>query len=134
MRGNWIQTALRIAMAGFFVVAGAMHFIRPAPYVKIMPPALPQPLALVLISGVCEMLGGVGVLVPRVRRAAGVGLIALLVAVFPANVHMAVNHARIEGLKVAPIWLWLRLPLQPVLIAWVWWCTQPTRSTDGPQQ
>ena len=96
---NRIRTALRVALSVFFVGAGAMHFIRPAPYVKIMPPGLPQPLSLVLISGVCEMLGGVGVLVPRVRRAAGWGLIALLVAVFPANVHMAVNHAQIEELR-----------------------------------
>lgn len=119
MAGKRVQSALRVLLAGFFVVAGGMHFVRPAVYVRVMPPYLPQPLALVYLSGLCEILGGVGVLVPRLRRAAGRGLIALLIAVFPANVHMALNHSRIEGLSIAPALLWLRLPLQLVLIGWV---------------
>lgn len=129
--GDRVRTALRILLAAFFVYAGAMHFAKPDIYVRIMPPYLPYPLALVMISGVCEVLGGVGVLIPPLRRLAGLGLIALLIAVFPANVHMALSHDRIDGLHIASIWLWLRLPLQLVLIAWVWWCTRPSREKDS---
>ena len=103
-----------------FILAGALHFILPAPYLSIMPPALPHPLALVYISGVAEIIGGVGMLVPATRRAAGIWLVLLLLAVFPANVQMLINW-RAEGV---PAWkeslAWLRLPLQAVLIAWVW--------------
>jgi uncharacterized membrane protein len=80
-------------------------------------------MALVYISGVAEILGGVGVLIPAVRPWAGLWLIALLIAVFPANIYMAVGPKR-AALGVAPVWLWLRLPLQLVLIAWVWWATR----------
>ena len=96
-----------------------MHFLRPLPYVHIIPPYLPYPLELVYISGACEILGGIGLLIPRLRRLAGYGLIALLVAVFPANVHMAVNQIGLPGVSIPPLLLWLRLPLQFALIAWV---------------
>jgi uncharacterized membrane protein len=86
-----------------------------------MPPYLPWPNLLVDISGVVEILGGVGVLMKWTRNAAGISLILLLIAVFPANIHMAIHHV-MPGSWVVPIWaLWLRLPLQAVLIAWVWW-------------
>ena len=110
-------------LAVLFVAAGVLHFLRPAAYASIVPPALPYPLALVYISGVAEILGGLGLLVPGLRPWAGVGLIALLVAVFPANVYMALAPER-AGFGVAPVWLWLRLPLQAVLIAWVWWAAR----------
>jgi uncharacterized membrane protein len=113
---------LRILLALFFVAAGAMHFLSPEPYLHIMPAYLPAPLLLVYLSGVGEIAGGVGVLVPGLRRIAGYGLIALLIAVFPANVNMALNHISLSGLTL-PVWLlWLRLPLQALLIAWVWFC------------
>jgi uncharacterized membrane protein len=115
---------LSIVLIGLgFVAAGAFHFVRPALYARIVPPFLPFPLALVYISGVAEILGGIGVLIPSLRAWAGLGLIVLLIAVFPANIYMAVGpeHA---GLGVPRIWLWLRLPLQLVLIAWVAWATQ----------
>ena len=106
-----------------FVGAGVLHFVRPGPFVRIVPPFLPFPLALVYLSGVAEILGGIGVLVPSLRAWAGLGLVALLVAVFPANLYMALAPER-AGFGIAPLWLWLRLPLQFVLIAWVWWATQ----------
>ena len=109
-------------LAALFVAAGALHFLMPAFYLRIVPPQLPYPRALVYISGAAEVLGGVGVLVPAVRRGAGWGLIALLVAVFPANVHMAVEGVRAQGGSLYTAALLLRLPLQFVLIAWVWWC------------
>lgn len=112
-----------VLLAAGFVVAGVLHFVRPDAYARIVPPFLPWPKPLVYVSGVAEILGGVGVLIPGLRPWAGLGLIALLIAVFPANVYMAVAPEQ-AGFGVAPLWLWLRLPLQAVLIAWVWWATR----------
>ena len=102
-----------------FIAAGVNHFVSPGVYLKIMPDYLPWPLALVYLSGFFEAMGGVGLAVPQLRRAAGWGLIALLIAVFPANVHMVIHPDRFPDF---PLWALLaRLPLQGVLIAWVWW-------------
>ncbi len=102
-----------------FIAAGINHFVSPDVYMKIMPDFLPWPLALVYVSGFFEVLGGVGLAVPRLRRAAGWGLIALLVAVFPANIDMLMNADQFPAI---PVWaLVARLPLQGVMIAWVWW-------------
>jgi uncharacterized membrane protein len=106
--------ALPYALGVFFVGAGAAHFVWPDAYARIVPDSLPAHRSLVLVSGVAEMLGGIGVLFPRTRTAAGWGLLALLVAVFPANVNMALNAPRFHD--TAPAWaLWTRLPLQFVL-------------------
>lgn len=121
------RVALRWLAAVFFVAAGANHFRMPAIYLGMMPPWLPAPEAMNAISGVAEILGGLGLLVPRTRRLAGWGLIALLVAVFPANVHVALQ-GRMPGTDFSPLMLWLRLPFQPVMIAWVWWVS---RRPDG---
>jgi uncharacterized membrane protein len=128
--GSWNRWrgVLRVVLAVFFVVAGVLHFLKPEVYVQIVPPYLPFPLALVYVSGVCEVLGGCGVLIPRLRNLAGWGLIALLVAVFPANLHMALGDVQIQGLSVSPLLLWLRLPLQLVLIALVYGCTRENSS------
>ena len=119
-----IKRVLLYVMGAFYVFAGVNHFLNPDFYVAIMPPWLPAHLELVYLSGVFEVLGGVGVLVPATRSWAGWGLVALLVAVFPANIHMAVN----PGPFVAdgwPLWgLYLRLPLQFVLMVWAWWATR----------
>jgi uncharacterized membrane protein len=113
-----------VILAAIFVTAGALHFLVPTPFVQIVPPYLPWPLTLVYVSGAFEILGGCGILVPRLRRAAGWGLIALLIAVFPANLHMALGDVQVRGLGL-PAWaLWVRLPVQGVLIAWAWWCTK----------
>ena len=107
----------RYALALLFVAAGVWHFVHPATYLAIMPPQLPQPRALVYLSGVFEILGGLGLLPARTRRLAGWGLLALLLAVFPANVYMALIH---EQLGI-PGWVaWGRLPLQLPLLWWVW--------------
>ncbi|MCC9654317.1 DoxX family membrane protein [Rhodopirellula sp. JC737] len=108
-----------------FIAAGINHFVSPGVYLKIMPDYLPWPLPLVYVSGFFELLGGVGLAVPRMRRAAGWGLIALLVAVFPANVDMLMNAGQFPAI---PVWaLVARLPLQGVLIAWVWWAAVKSR-------
>ncbi|MBA3939165.1 MAG: DoxX family protein [Planctomycetes bacterium] len=112
--------ALRWLLVVFFVVAGTLHFSYPEVYLAIMPPYLPWPAALVAISGVAEILGGLGVALPATRRFAGWGLIALLVAVLPANITMATTGAHPPGIMFSPLVLWLRLPFQLVLMAWVW--------------
>jgi uncharacterized membrane protein len=107
-----------VLIAAVFMGSGLLHLIKPALYVSIMPPYLPAPRALVLISGVCEMLGAAGVLIPSTRVAAGWGLIALLVAVFPANIQMLIANTSTSRLWQAA--LVARLPLQAVLIYWVY--------------
>ena len=114
-----------VALAGLaiaFVGAGVMHFVKPRMFEAIVPPSLPSPRALVLISGAAEIAGGVGLLVAPVRVAAGIGLVLLLLAVFPANLYMARQPERFR--QLAPSWaLWARLPLQGVLIAVVAWAS-----------
>jgi uncharacterized membrane protein len=113
-----------VILAAVFIGAGTLHFVQPRMFARIVPPFLPWPMALVYVSGAAEILGGFGVLIPALRPWAGLGLIMLLVAVFPANVYMAVAPER-AGFGIAPVWLWLRLPLQVLLLAWVWWATRP---------
>lgn len=119
-----VKEIFRILMVLFIVTAGVLHFVKPEPFVKIVPPYLPYPLALVYISGFFEILGGVGLLIPPVSQAAAWGLIALFIAVFPANVNMAVNQIQLSGIPNSPLLYWGRLPLQAVLIAWAWWFTK----------
>lgn len=118
------QRVARIVLATFMVAIGLTHFAAPEGFVQIVPKALPAPLVLVYVSGVFEVLGGIGVLVARTRKLAGWGLIALFVAVFPANINMAVNHIEPVGTHIPEALFWLRLPLQVLLIAWAWWCTR----------
>lgn len=113
----------RVTLGLVFVAAGANHFVRPRMYRAIMPAYLPWHAQLVALSGYAEVLLGVVALIPRLRLPARWGLTALLIAVFPANVHMAIHPQRYAPI---PRWLlWARLPLQAGLIAWVWWCTAP---------
>jgi uncharacterized membrane protein len=118
-----------ILLAVFFTVAGANHFISPTTYLPLMPDYLPWHLGLIYLSGAAEMLGGIGIGFAKWRRLAGWGLIALLVAVFPANVHMLMNHVPLAG-KSVPEWIyWVRLPLQAVLIGWIYWsCVRRERA------
>jgi uncharacterized membrane protein len=119
---------LRLTAAIFFIAAGANHFYKPQFYRSIIPPRFPSPALLVMISGLAEIAGGIGLLIPALRRSAGWGLIALLIAVFPANIFMAVSPQRIPNLNF-PRWsLWLRLPLQVVFIAWVWYVSLARRN------
>jgi uncharacterized membrane protein len=114
------RTIFRWFLAAFFIVAGMNHFRMPSVYVAMIPPWLPWPYALNAIAGACEILGGIGVLLPSLRCAAGWGLIGLLVAVFPANLHVALM-GHMPGFAYSPLTLWLRLPFQAVFIAWVAW-------------
>lgn len=109
-----------LLLAAVFLSAGVAHFTFPRFYLAMMPPWLPAHGALVALSGAAEVAGGIGVLLAGTRRAAGWGLIVLLVAVFPANVQMLLNAitAGASGGTIAA--LVLRLPFQPLLIWWVW--------------
>ncbi len=117
-RASRLRVGLRWLLATSMVAVGVLHFVVPDVFASIVPRFLPAPVALVLISGVFEVLGGVGLLVPRVRRPASLGLVALYVAVFPANLNMALTGAAPPGVHLSPVGLWLRLPFQAVLIVW----------------
>jgi uncharacterized membrane protein len=114
-----------VLAAIFYIVAGTMHFIKPDAYLRIMPPYIPWHLVMVRISGGFEILGGLGLIVPRTRRAAAWGLVALLIAVFPANVFMATNPIDAGATSIASVLRWGRLPLQLLLVWWLLWCTRP---------
>jgi uncharacterized membrane protein len=130
-----LKRPLCYVMGVLYVVAGVMHFVVPGVYAQIVPPVFPRPLALVYLSGVAEIVLGVGVLFARTRRYAAWGLVFLLVAIFPANVYMATHDVVLEGV---PAWAsrpsdtatWARLPLQVVLVGWAWWYTRPTGDPD----
>ena len=129
---TYLRAAL-IALVGLGMIAiGVTHFTNPEPFVRIMPAALPAHLELVYISGAFEILGGVGFLIPQTRRWASWGLIALFVAVFPANINMAINEIQLNPAEPMPVWaMWARLPMQGVIIALVWWLGRP-RSPGDP--
>ena len=118
----------RAVLAAFFAFAGTMHFARPRLFEAIVPPPLAgRRRQVVAISGAAELAGAAAVLHPASRRAGRWWLLALLVAVFPANVHMAVSPEQVKGLdlKKMPRWaLWARLPLQPLCMLWVWRATR----------
>ncbi len=126
MKSGTAKIALKWLLGVLFVAAGLNHFWKPEFYVRIMPPYLPWPHELVLISGVFEILGGIGLLIPRLTVPAAWGLIALLVAVFPANIHMALNPEVGADLfpNLPPAVWWARLPFQVLFIAWAYWFTR----------
>jgi len=116
-----LANSMRYLLGVGFILAGLLHFLRTSTYMRAIPPALGHAEALVYISGVCEIAGGIGVMIARTRRPAGIGLIALLIAVFPANLYMAMHPQLFADIASQTTLLW-RLPVQAVLIAWVWWC------------
>jgi len=109
-----------IVFAAFFIYAGVGHFKKAWFFYKITPPLLqPYKKTINVIVGVAEILGGIGLLIPQTRSAAAWGIIALLVAVFPANVYMLTSKG--AGMKISMTFLWIRLPLQFVML---WWAYQ----------
>jgi uncharacterized membrane protein len=110
---------VRVLAGPFFVFSGAMHFVMPRTYARIVPPYLPRHRDLVYASGVAEGVGGLGLIPHATRRLAGWWLIATLIAIFPANVHMALHPEEFPKVPGGAVTLWARLPLQAVFIAWV---------------
>jgi uncharacterized membrane protein len=129
-----LRLLVRLLLAALFLTAGTLHCLRPAIFLLIMPPWIPFHRFCVEVSGILELLGGAGLLIPnqRVQGTAGLGLALLLVAVFPANIYMAMAGVQIQGI---PSWLsWARLPVQPLLIAAVLWVTRdwPEKCSNSP--
>jgi len=120
-----LKKILLWSMGVFYVFAGIMHFVATDFYMPMMPPYLPLHLELIYLSGIAEIALGVGVMLPAYRKVAAWGIIALLIAVFPANLHIALNNIPIggasEGLGAAN---YIRLPVQGLLILWAWWYTR----------
>jgi uncharacterized membrane protein len=125
------RRAALILLAVFFVLAGANHFVATAFYLSLMPPFLPAHVTLIYLTGILEILGGLGVLVPVTRRVAGWCLAALMVAFLPVHIHMAAHPESYA--QMAPAWaLYLRLPLQAGFIAWALWATAPETRGGWP--
>ena len=120
-----VKFTLKLLLGLFFIAAGVNHFVRIAFYLRMMPTYVPFHLAMVQISGAAEILLGLLILIPRRSAIAGWGLIALLIAVFPANVQMALHPETFPEFSARA--LWLRLPLQAVMIAWAYWYTRKHR-------
>lgn len=120
------RLVLKVLLGLVFVVAGINHFLFEAFYLRMLPPYLPAPRVLVFVSGVAEVVLGILFLIPKFTRLSAWGLIALLIAVFPANVQMALNPELFP--EFSAVLLWLRLPLQAVLIAWAHRFTHPNHA------
>ena len=118
------KAASKYILAMFVITAGIMHFVNPAFFLKVMPPYLPLHKELVLVSGVCEILLGILLLVPKTSRLAAWGIVALLIAVFPANLYVYQHQ---DLLPAPPIVHLLRLPMQGVFILWAYWHTRPAK-------
>ena len=116
--GLWKKLVL-LGLAAFFINVGIDHFINPDFYLSIMPPAFPLHLEAVYISGLFEVLGGLGVLIPRLRKFSGWGLIALLIAVYPANIYLALTNG--TAMNISPEIAWGRLPFQFVFLGLAYW-------------
>jgi len=127
---------LRRVMGAIYAVAGVTHFLAPDSFARAVPPELPRPRALVYCSGIAEIALGLGLQFDRTRQASAWGIVALLVAVFPANVYMATDDVavdlvpdRLAGVSRAAAWA--RLPFQAVLVLWAWWHALPESEPEG---
>ncbi len=124
--GVLTRPRVRAAMIALFTISGVLHFLAPAPFISIVPPWMPRADLLVAVSGAAELAGAAGLAWPRTRYWAGWGLIALLIAVFPANIQMLVNAVNASAAPWWQIALTMRLVLQPVLIWLVWYAKVPS--------
>jgi uncharacterized membrane protein len=125
-----VKKALRWSLTLFMLAAGTMHLLFPEMHRDMVPPTLPSPLVLVYLSGVAQIAGGLGLIAPATRHWAAWGIVVLLVLLFPANVHMALQHLPIGTHEIPPWALWARLPMQAVFIVWAWWYTHPDAAAD----
>lgn len=122
---SW-AAATRYALAVMFVFTASAHFTSmKEDLIRMMPKAVPYPRQIVFLTGILEIFGAIGLLIPQLQRAAGIGLVLFLIAVFPANIHAARTEVTLRGKPATP--LWLRLPMQLVYIGLVWWSTQIAR-------
>lgn len=117
-----VKQISKYLLAAIFILGGINHFVMTDLYLRIMPPYLPAHLLLVYLSGFLEIGFGIALLIPKTSRRAAWGIILLLIAVFPANIYMATNTELFPDLN--PLIIYLRLPLQLVLVAWAFWFTK----------
>lgn len=134
-----LRVVARYVLAIFMIAMGVLHFVAESAFVQIVPPFLPAPRLLVWISGVAEIALGIGLIPRRFRRWAGYGLVALYIAVFPANIYMALADVQLQGMpsdfeQPSSLMLWLRLPGQLVLIAWALWVSASSRRNTAADQ
>lgn len=129
-RSDWRQR-MRIAMGIALVAVGTDHWLTPGRYLPMMPPWIPLHLELVLFTGAAEIAGAIGLLWGRTRASAGLALAVYFVAVFPANIHNALNSVAIDGLPQAAWYYWARLPFQPLA---VWWALFSAGLIDWPRR
>jgi uncharacterized membrane protein len=127
---RYVKTILKWVLGLFFISAGIMHFTNEPFYLKLMPDYIPAALhrPAVVVSGIFEILLGALLLVPATTRPAAWGLIALLIAVFPANIYAFQHSEELFGISQSQHFI--RLPLQAVLIAWAWWYTRSARRNN----
>lgn len=121
---------LRGVLAVSMIIVGITHFLRPEQFARIVPPPFP-PLTSVYLSGFFEILGGIGLMIPLVSVAAAWGLVALFIAVFPANIYMTLHNIKLEGIPQNQLFYWARLPFQAVLIAGAYWYTRQPEKQPG---
>ncbi|WNZ47593.1 hypothetical protein Q2T42_07085 [Leptolyngbya boryana CZ1] len=121
---------LRGILAVSLVIIGITHFLSAEQYARIVPPVFPA-FPSVYVSGFFEILGGIGLLIPWLSVAAAWGLISLFIAVFPANIYLAVHDIQIDGIPHSQVLYWARLPLQAVLLAWAYWYTRDPEEQPG---
>lgn len=124
---------LRGIFAVSLIIVGITHFLKPEQYARIVPPPFP-PFVSVYLSGIFEILGGIGILIPLVSVTAAWCLIALFIGVFPANIYMTLHNIQIDGIPHNQGLYWLRLPLQAALIAWAYWYTREPELQPGASQ
>jgi uncharacterized membrane protein len=132
LRAPTRRDQMRVAAGVAFVIASLPHFFSPRAYLPMMPPFVPSPLAMIYVSGVAELAGGIGLLIPRTARLAAWGLVAMLIAIFPANLHVAWTGTNAAGLPSSPWYTWSRLPFQIVFIWWVLAATREARDSPAP--
>lgn len=120
-----MKNIARISLGLLFIVASSLHFLSDVE-LQIIPPFLPWRRAALYITGICEVLGGIGLLIPRFQRSAAWGLVALLIAIFPANIYHAINNIQIKGIPNSRLYHRIRLPAQAVFIWWALWSTSDT--------
>ncbi len=126
-----LKEIFRVILSISIIVVGITHFVKPEEYATIVPPQFGDRFAMVYISGFFEILGGIGLVIPFVSVAAAWGLIALFIAVFPANIYQAIHSIPIGGIPHHPLLYWFRLPFQAVFIAWAWWYTRKPEEQPG---
>lgn len=119
------KQTFRVLLAVLMILAGLSHFFADGVYLKIYPPMLPYSATMVYFTGVAEVLGGISLLIRRVSQAAAWGFVILFIAVYPANINMAVNHIHLDNIPDGNWFQAIRLPFQFVLIAWAYWLTRP---------